>query len=398
MRRRRLFTAFLLLAVVPATASGQSLFATRGMGLPLAPVDARARALGGMGIGLLGLSTSLVNPAELAGLTRRGIVAVLQSGSAAPSVAGEKGDIDAARFPLVRLIFPFGRVVTSLGYGSSLEQSWGIQRSGRDLVGSDSIDVLDVVESTGGLSRIVLAAGIPLSPTFAVGAEIGLHAGVLDRSIRRSFPDTASTLNPFETRYRWGYEGPVATLGARWDPRSGVRLGAAVTLSGHVDVEGRTPESRDDRFRPPLRVAAGGSAWLSSLWLATAAVEWSGRGGDAETVFGSSDAIGVRRDAWHVGGGLEYHGVRSGQRSIPFRLGASYLQLPFYDLGEEPASEWAGTLGTGFRLAGDEANPLAVADLAFERGRRSGLSSAALPDGLRESYWRFTVTLSLFGN
>jgi hypothetical protein len=53
--------------------------------------------------------------------------------------------------------------------------------------------------------------------------------------------------------------------------------------------------------------------------------------------------------------------------------------------------------GIGFRLAGDDLGPLAVADIGVERGGRSGLASTDLPDGLTESFWRFTFSLSLFG-
>lgn len=398
MNVSRLVAAVAFAVALPGAASAQSLFGMRGMGIPVAPVDARARALGGMGIGLLGLNASLANPADVAGLTRRGIVAVLQPGSASPEVAGSTGNLEASRFPLVRLIYPFGRLVATLGYGSFLEQSWGIRQTGIERYGADSVDVTDIIESTGGLSRLALGAAWPLSERVAIGAEVGLHAGVLDRRVRRTFADTVTGLLEFDTRYRWGYRGALATLGVRWDPRSAVRLSGSVTLADRVEIDGRTTGSGDDSFRAPFRVTAGGSAYLSQLWLATAGAEWSGRGGEAETVFDASDAIAMRRNAWRLGGGLEYHGVRSGQRAFPFRVGAGYQQLPFYNTGEDPASEWSGAVGMGFRLAGDEANPLAVADFAYERGRRSGLASAALPDGLRESFWRLTFTLSLFGN
>lgn len=397
MRTTKL-VATLALLLAPSLASAQSLFSTRGMGLPVAPVDARARALGGMGIGLPGLNTSLVNPAEMAGLRRRGIVAVLQPGSAAPDVGGETGDLDASRFPLVRLFYPFGRVTATIGYGSFFEQSWGIRQEGRDLIGADSLDVVDVVESTGGMSRIVVGAALPVSERLAVGAEVGLHAGILDRRISRTFADTATGLVPFNTRYRWGYRGPFATFGVRWDPSATIRLGSSVTLSDRIDIEGRTSQSIDDRFDAPLRVAAGGSAWLSGIWMATAGIEWLGNGGEDDAVFSASDAVAMRRDAWRIGGGIEYQGVQSGLRVFPFRLGASYQQLPFYNLGEDPASEWSAAAGLGFRLAGDPSNPLAVADVTYERGKRSGLQSTALPGGVNESFWRFTFSLSLFGN
>ncbi|MGD8277565.1 MAG: hypothetical protein PVH00_06040, partial [Gemmatimonadota bacterium] len=326
------------------------------------------------------------------------IVATLQPGSASPDVAGQKGDLSAARFPLVRLVYPINRLVLNVGYGSFLEQSWGIRGQQVEGVGADSVEATDIVESTGGLSRLVLGAAYPLSERLAVGVETGLHAGVLDRRVRRTFPDSVTGFRNFDTTYRWGYRGPFVALGVRWDPADALRLSGAVTFSGRVDIEARSTDSNDDAYEPPLRLAAGGSARISSLWMATFGAEWSGRGNAAEPVFTATDAIAMRRDAWHVGGGFEYLGLRSSSRSYPFRVGGSWRQLPFYDAGETPATEWSGSLGMGFRLAGTENNPLAMADLAFERGRRSGLDSTSLPDGLRESYWRMSITLSLFGN
>jgi hypothetical protein len=93
--------------------SAQSLFATRGMGIPTSPVDARARALGGIGIGLLGLNTSLVNPAEIAGFLRRGVSASLQPSTTTTEIEGATGDLAGARFPMIRLIYPFSTRFTA---------------------------------------------------------------------------------------------------------------------------------------------------------------------------------------------------------------------------------------------------------------------------------------------
>src|SRR5690606_15765444 len=52
--KRALSAALLALLALPAAAGAQSLFSTRGLGVPVEPVDARARALGGIGVGMLG--------------------------------------------------------------------------------------------------------------------------------------------------------------------------------------------------------------------------------------------------------------------------------------------------------------------------------------------------------
>jgi hypothetical protein len=79
-------------------------------------------------------------------------------------------------------------------------------------------------------------------------------------------------------------------------------------------------------------------------------------------------------------------------------VGGSWSQLPYYNTGEAPAKEWTAAVGLGLRLAEDDAGPLAVGDITLERGKRSGLETTARPDGLTESFWRLTFSLSLFGN
>ena len=382
-------------AAVPA--AGQSLFATRGMGVPVPAVDARARALGGIGIGLLGFHTSIVNPAEIAGLSRRGVSASLQPLSATSEVEGQSGNYSGARFPGIRILYPLSpRLTTSLGYGALLEQSWGIEIEHRELVGPDSVDVRDVIESTGGVAQLSLAAGWAAS-SFALGVAAGMYTGNLDRRVSRTFEDTAAALVPFDSRLRWRFKGPFAAVGARFDLGGWARVGASVTTGGSLDVEGLEDDARDDETTLPTRIAAGASALLSSQWLVTAGAEWAGAGSAPERVFSAGDAIALRRNTWRVGGGAEYAGIQSARRSYPLRIGGSYAELPYYNLGESPAAEWSTSLGMGFRLAGDAAVPLAVADVTLERGGRSGLETSLRPGGLTESFWRFTFTLSLFG-
>jgi hypothetical protein len=375
------------------------LFATRGMGLPALAVDARARALGGVGVGLLGLNMSLVNPAEIAGFLRRGVSASLQPSSATTEIDGSSSDLGGARFPLVRLIYPLSsRLTASVGYGGAMEQSWAVEVAGREFIGSDSVEVRDIIESVGGLSQLSLSLGYLVTSSFALGASVGLYTGNLDRRLSRSFPDTTVTLNPFATNLRWNYNGPFATVGAYFDVAGTTRLAATATWNGTLDIEGVAGVARDDETSLPLRLNAGGSTLLSSLWLAAAGVEWTGNGSAPERAFSAGDALAERRNTWRIGGGLEYAGIVTSSRTFPLRLGGSWAQLPYYNPGESPASEWSGALGIGLRLAEDDAGPLAVGDITLERGSRSGLETTARPGGLTESFWRFTFSLSLFGN
>lgn len=397
MRRTLILTAALS-GFLAAPAAAQSLFATRGLGVPIAPVDARARALGGVGIGLFGLNTSLVSPAEVAGLGRRGVAAAFQPVSSTAEFEGAESGLDGTRFPLIRILYPIrdGRIVFSAGYGAFLEQSWGVVTEGTELIGSDSLAVRDLVRSTGGIAQGSFGVAYTVSPRLAIGVGGGLYTGNLDRVVSRTFLDIEESLQPFTSQARWEYSGPFLSAGVRWDADPALRLGASVTTGGDLRARGLTEVADDATFRLPTRLNAGASGLLSPILLAAVSVERALISeGPAQVDAGTAGA--QARSTWRVGGGLEYEGVRSAERVYPIRLGGQWAELPYANPGESVPTEWSGSFGVGFRLAGDEFGPLAVVDAAVERGGRSGLVSSQFANGLNESFWRFTVSLALFG-
>ena len=66
--------AALLAGFLAAPAGAQSVFASRGLGYPIEPLDARSRGLGGVTTGLAEPAASLVNPASVAGTPVYGFV------------------------------------------------------------------------------------------------------------------------------------------------------------------------------------------------------------------------------------------------------------------------------------------------------------------------------------
>ncbi len=394
MRLRALIPAGLL-CVLPAAAEAQSYFAARGLGLPVSALDARARALGGIGVGLLGFNPSMINPAEAGAIGRRGVAAALQPSTGSADFGELGGDIGGTRFPMVRILYPLTpRLTLDLGYGSIFEQSWSARLDGVEDIGGETIDVQDLVESVGGLSQVRLGATFAVSPTVSVGAAAGLYTGNLDRRVRRLFPDTLG-FQPFDTRFRWEYHGPLAVLGVRADPNPRLRFGAAASFGGTLDMDNVEGGGADAESKLPVRLTVGGSAILSSVLMATVGAEWANAGD--EIVFDNAPALADERarDTWRVGVGFEYQGLGSATRSFPLRLGAHFAQLPYFKVGEEPPTEWTASAGIGFRLAGDATSPAALADIGFERGGRAGLASATQPE-LSESFWRFTFSIALF--
>ena len=392
---KRVIALLSLLCVLPVSAHAQSLFGTQGLGAPLAGLDARARGLGVNGVGLIGLSTSLVNPADQAGIFRRGVSASFQPWSGTASVNGESGEIGGTRFPVLQVFYPAGRFTLTAGYSGMLDQSWAIIAEGEEVLGDETVPIVDVIRSNGGLSEIKVGAGYYMNERISLGVSVGMHTGNVQRSITRQYPDS-SLLLPFSTTQSWKYSGPTASIGARWDPVRQVRVGASISWSGTLEAEPDSLSSGTHEYDMPLRLNAGASAQLTPRLLVTASGSVANWGGGSYTAPGTTEATVADRTI-DVGAGLEWSELRSGDRVFPLRLGVRRTQLPFHTQGETAANELTLSGGLGLQLAADDFGPLAMADIGVERGTREGWESTANPDGLSEKFWRFTVSVSLFG-
>jgi hypothetical protein len=258
------------------------------------------------------------------------------------------------------------------------------------VIAGSRVPVEDVVSSTGGLGQIRVSAAYALAPALALGAAGGVLTGNLDRSARRTFTDSTNTLREFNTRLRWEYAGYFAAVGARADLTPALRLGVSAMFTTELTADSAAGGAAPRDYASALQLAAGASGRITGdLMLALGVVRnrYPGISGEGD----------LGRDTWTFGGGVEYEGLRTGRRTFPIRLGLRVQDLPYYGRDEEPAKETAGMFGLGFRLAGDEAGPLAVVDLGVERARRTGLEGTALSAGLEDSLWRVTFSLALFG-
>jgi hypothetical protein len=394
---KRALMILLVVACAPGAAHAQSLFSTRGLGVPTEGYDARARALGVNGVGLIGLSTSIVNPAEQAGFVRRGVTAAFQPWSGTTEFQGEDDQVGATRFPIMAIFYPTRMGLFTLGYTGLLEQSYAVVAEGEEILGSDTVQTADLVNAVGGIGQLRLGFARQLSSTFALGVSVGIYTGNIDRGLRRTYPDSSLGLRPFETHNRWSYSGPQASIGALWDPLPDLRVGAAVTWSGTLKASPEEEaENLEYEYDMPVRVAVGASGRVGRNLVAAVSGSWASYTSADYRTPGVLEATAAEQQM-EIGGGIEYQELRRGNRIFPLRLGARTAKLPFHLAGEEAPTEWAITGGIGLRLVEDDFGPLAVADIGFERGSREGLSSAVAADGLKENFWRFTVSLSLFG-
>ncbi len=389
-----LLSAGLIPRLGAAPLRAQSLFGTGGLGLPVAPIDGRARALGGIGTGLFGENPSMVNPADASGTRRRSITAVFQPTTHIMSLEGDATQRGATRFPLIGIQYPLGeRFVGSVGYGSFLDASWAIQNDGVEQIGDRQVPVRDVLRSTGGVAQLRVGLAYAASESLALGVAGGVYTGEVKRNLSRTFEDSVTSYTDYDNLSRWRFLGPQASVGIRWDPVSIVRVAGAVTWSGRLDGSAEDPHTSDFSVDLPLQVTGGASALLTPRLQATVGGRWANWSvADGEATGWSKNALDGAVDTWEVGGGLEWQGMRSATRVYPVRLGAHYGHLPFPILGGTP-TEWSGSLGLGVRLAPSEVGPGALLDASLERGSRGGVSTT----GLTEDFWRFTLSASLFG-
>lgn len=370
-------------AVAPVQA--QSVLASRGLGYPYTPADARAAGLGGTALGLPGVVGSLVNPAEIA-WTRVPMLSVAWQSDGYDAEAGDQAtDGTTTRFPLIQAVFPVGpRAAASVGFGSFLDQHWQASVSDTVEVGGVRRGVTDRFRSEGGIARLRLAAAYRPVDRVAVGVGADVFTGVVRDTVARLFADETGETGFGADR---SHGGVGFSAGVRWNPLDPVIVSASVAGGGEIRAEieqGGVESSRS--YANPLRVDAGASARMGANTVLAASARWAGWSAADDELAGSGGA----RDVMGATVGVEYAGLTVLRQGIPLRVGARWAQLPFrwgsVATGNDFPDERAATAGLGFRLGGGAA----LGDVAGEVGRRGSAST-----GLEEDYWRVTVSLTL---
>lgn len=399
-RMRILTLAVALGTVLAAPAAGQSLTSIQGLGYPILATDARTEALGGLGLGLKGLSAPMTNPAAAARAVRPGAVVAVSAVEQTAGLGDASDRFGATRFPLIRVIYPVRGIVLTAGYGGYLDQSWGVERSGSQDAGGTIVSFEDFIRSEGGIGQFQLGAAAPIGRRVAVGAAIGAHTGQQRLQFQRLFDTTSlGQLEVFSETRSVTYFAPMAQLGVSWDPMSALRVGASLTWAGTLTADSASGSATSREYDLPLQLAGGASAYLGPTLLATVSGRWSGWSavGDIPGTGLQTANVATGQDTWEIGGGLELDNPSTRTpRSFPVRVGAQYRQLPFTFGGEVP-TEWFVGGGVGMRIGATAENPLVRADLSVQRGERTAAGNSTT-GALSESAWRFSLSLSIFGN
>lgn len=388
---RRLALLALLLAAVPAPTSGQSLFNAGGIGVPTDPLDGRARALGGVGIGLRGPALLASDPAAAVGYVLPTIVFTAQPTwvEFTRGRTGEAGTFRGTRFPSLGIAYPtFASLVATLSLESVIDQRYEASWTETVPLGAGEAEVRDAFVSQGGVSQIRLGLARRVTPAVAVGLSAARYTGSTTRRLTRDFGAGVDTLavQPFQAGGFWTYSGTSLSGGASWAVGTVARVAASVTWSGSLNATASADTDGDSRsYDVPLQFRVGGSALLSPGLAVSAgitAADWTAVEGDLRG--GTSTGT-----ATSLGAGLELTRARFLGRTAPIRLGYRRTELPFaLGAGAPTETVWAGGLGLHLSEVGEIVR--AAVDLGVERGTRSDAD-------LSERFWRSTLTVRISG-
>lgn len=388
--KRVLLTALALSAVAATPVASQSLYSAAGLGLPMDPVDARSRALGNVGIGLMGSAVLPTDPAAAALLGVPGVTFTAQPSwvELGRTDNGETGNYRATRFPLLGVAYPIGGLgMATLTFGSVLDQRYEGARTTTVELEEGPVDITDAFTSRGGVSEVRVGLARALGNRVQVGLNVGRYTGSTLRALVRSLEGVSSegTVAPFQEGGVWGYSGTSVTGGASVRLGSVARLAGSVTWSSDLVAEASDTTAGADRtFDLPLQMRVGGAALLAPGLMLSASLQ---RAGWSTTSPDFRDA--TAEDVTSYGVGLELTRARLLGRQAPIRLGYRATDLPFA-LSEGGASETAFTGGLGLVLSGTGPLTLAGLDLSLERGERSEV-------GISEKFWRAALTLRVSG-
>lgn len=391
--RARFGTVLLGIALLaPVPLAGQSLIGSRGLGLPMHAANARARALGGEGVGLLGGN---LNPADLASSTGLLIPTVnftMQPSWGTGVVGGESLTAKGTRFPLLGIAYPVGTLggMVTLTFSSVMDQRWEAVEEGTEILEGIEIPVTNTFKSSGGIAAFTVGWAQRVGRTLSLAVSAGLHTGSVTRTYAREFDESpllTDEIIPFKDGGKWQYQGPKLGIGASWDPFSVLRVAGSLDWSGDLDAK-PTSDTRGagESYAIPTVFRLGASGILTprlSLNLGMSYSDWTapeGKGLEPGTVAGG---------VWNLGGGLEWDASGLGGRTIPIRLGVRRSDLPFLFRAEKPR-EFAYTGGLGLNLTQADRFVLAAVDLAVERGNREA-------GDFKEEFWKGTITFRVSG-
>jgi len=385
------FVAGLAAWVAPVRAQ-ESFFSLQFLGISEETSDARARAMGVLGVGLGDTQTAAtLNPASFGLLDRMTLSLVAGASVHTARDATLENQRTDATFPHIRAALPLpGRLVFSIGFvGLRNYRSEFVLP--RQSVGPYTYR--DNFDRSGTLYTVPLGLSRIVTSRLWVGATADFVLGTVDEA----WTTNGDSLLALRTRRRDGMNGTSVSLGALVDPPRWLRLGVSWSSPSTLDVESRT--TIED-----ARVGGAGAPLRDDTALLTARYPGTFRGG-ASAHFGKKLVLTgdyLYRDwkDWdgrlyaaaatttesRVGGGFEIYPHRSPRwRKFGYRFGVSQETWP-YKLGGADITQTTIHFGSGFQLRGGAGR----LDMAVERSWIGDLAT----NGYEENRWAFVFSVT----
>lgn len=238
-RKGGLVGASMLLALLflvpgfPAPALGQSLLAAEGLGLLVEPLDARARSLGSIGVGLTGSHLLGRDPTASAQAALSTATVTFQTSG---TTLTDGGTARHTRFPAISASYPYAGNVFSVYLGSFLDQEFEIRSEETLQIGGQPVDARNRFTSTGSVGRASLGWSRVVRDVLALGLTVGSYVGTTERrfSLLLDTEDVGLGVEPFEIGSRLSASGLVVEAGASWNPDPLVRVSGAVSWSDEL--------------------------------------------------------------------------------------------------------------------------------------------------------------------
>lgn len=379
MRRVRLV---LLSAVVAALTPGalaaqNSVFGVRGVGFPVRPLSARARALAGSD-GLFD-RLSAVNPALAAMHPQVTAAANMSTDLRRYDAFGTAVDgLQETRFPLGIVGGPLGRL--PLGYAVSVgkyaERTFDVTTSDTLMLRGSPVEVQDRITSDGGIADVRGALAWAPVAAVRIGGAVHVISGSTKLQVRRTFSDSA--YRPYRQDNDAGFSGWGLSFGAHVAPGAGVQVAAAVRFDQDLDASLDSVSAGSTAL--PVTLSGGVLITPVTALRVTAGAEWRSWSDAQPDLSGGTRAF----DTWDLAAGVQLGGPESGASRFPLRLGVRYATLPFAPPGESQAHEIGLAAGTGLPFAGNRA----LIDLTVERILRDGA-------GVSERSWLVTAGITV---
>ena len=366
---------------------GQTPLTGIGLGYPVAPVDARAAAVGGVAAALPGGSLSSRNPASLSGFERLTLGFTLSPEAVDVDVSGSAPaqSTGRSRFGVARVVVPVGQWRVGAGFSPELDQDWRVALEDTLDFGGESFPYRERRVSDGGLSSANVSLSRSIGPV-SVGVGADRLTGSLERSFRRSFsPDTAAggggALSDVTASGSWAYSGWRFHGGLGVTLGDVARLNVGGSLAGDLEAEPNGPtETRVYDY--PASLSASASVTAVDGLVVTGGGGWTGW----SSVAGDMREARAEDIRW-AGGGVELSNVDIGPLTVPLRLGGRVRELPFARPGMDQVTERA--LTGGFSVLGS--GGLASIGVGVEVGTRGDVGDA----GIAEDFRRFHFTLQI---